>query len=237
MAYLRRNILLHSVGNLQEVEAKNMGAAETKKTLSKCNMCTALCGHGMHGMHFADQEHLAPLRVHLRKAVVKTSACTWVLRDSRCKRPHALGHSPMQPKKKAAGEAEAFDGILVKLELALSKAGGVQLGTVRLQRWELDVAAHMEAARNLMMAVLQSENEHRTVLQHVFGGDCLRISRARAVVESTLQLGLCSRQGRATDCLRACESVEQVLGDLGLGFSLRSSVSLQIPAASAHVDR
>jgi len=125
-------------------------------------------------------------------------------------------------------EAQAFDKILRKLEGTLAKADEVDdevaaRASVKFQGIVLDLFAHMDAARSLMMAVLKSENTKRTVLQHVFGGDCVRISRARAVIESAVAMGLCGRHQMAEDCLRTCESVEQVLGDLGLGFSLRQA--------------
>ena len=114
------------------------------------------------------------------------------------------------------------------MEGTLAKADDVEdevaaRASVKFQGIVLDLFAHMDAARSLMMAVLKSENTKRTVLQHVFGGDCVRISRARAVIESAVAMGLCGRHQMAEDCLRTCESVEQVLGDLGLGFSLRQA--------------
>ncbi|CAK9081155.1 Uncharacterized protein SCF082_LOCUS38658 [Durusdinium trenchii] len=131
----------------------------------------------------------------------------------------------MLEAKEEARSAEAFDAILAKLEIALSKADAADptRNAVRFQGIVLDLFSHIEAARSLMMEVLRSENVNRTILQHVFGGDCVRISRARAVVESAAQMNLRGRHKMAADCLRACECVEQVLSDLGLGFSLRQA--------------
>lgn len=132
-----------------------------------------------------------------------------------------------RPRTSGNDEAQAFDAILRSLEGSLAKADAQQnaaVASVKFQGIVVDLFTQLEAARSLMMQVLQSENVKRTVLQHVFGGDCVRISRARAVVETALQMDYgTGRNQMAEECLRACESVEQVLGDLGLGFSLRKA--------------
>jgi len=116
-----------------------------------------------------------------------------------------------------------IDEILAKMECALvfARVGTVRGGVVRLSKAELELFAHVETARNFMMSVLQSEKADRKLLSQILGGDCVRISRIRAVLESMQVLWPSSGEPRLRSCLNACVSVEQVLGDLGLGFALR----------------
>jgi len=116
-----------------------------------------------------------------------------------------------------------IDEIVAKMECALvfARVETARGGVVRLSKAELELFAHMETARNFMMSVLQSEKADRKLLSQFFGGDCIRISRIRAVLESVQVLWPNSGEPRLRACLNACESVEQVLGDLGLGFALR----------------
>jgi len=116
-----------------------------------------------------------------------------------------------------------IDEILAKMECALvfARVETVRGGVVRLSKAELELFAHVERARNFMMSVLQSEKADRKLLSQIFGGDCVRISRIRAVLESVQVLWPSSGEPRLRSCLNACVSVEQILGDLGLGFALR----------------
>lgn len=121
-----------------------------------------------------------------------------------------------------------IDGIVAKMEDAVSQVDAAQGGLVQLPRAELELLTQVEAARNFMMQVLQSENQDRKNLSLIFGGDCVRISRVRAVLESAeLQTACTERDLRIRSCLSACESVEKVLGDLGLGFALRLAQAME----------
>lgn len=142
------------------------------------------------------------------------------------------------PALTGSDAAAAMDAGVASMEKALAEADVAKSSgsAVLLQRYELELLGHMEAARGLMMSVLQGESKERKVLQEVFGGDCSRISKVRALLESAEKLGIPSRgKDRAENCLRACESVENVLADLGLGWALKLAQIQEREALNARI--
>jgi len=111
---------------------------------------------------------------------------------------------------------ETLDGILKRMESALRCMHAAQGSVVKLPQTELDLLKQFEDARNLILSVLKGESKNREVLRGVFGGDCTRISRIRAVLESAKFSEMNAGDQRPLTCLKACESVEEVLKDLGL---------------------
>lgn len=122
---------------------------------------------------------------------------------------------------------ERMDSILSRMEAALRLVDMAHGSIVRLPKAELELLTQFEGARDLMMSVLQSENKDRVVLQRVFGGDCVRVSRVRAVLDSVEFSDTSNTDQRAITCRSACESVEKVLADLGLGLALRCAQAHQ----------
>ncbi|CAJ1443546.1 unnamed protein product [Effrenium voratum] len=92
---------------------------------------------------------------------------------------------------------------------------------VKLESAEINLLKVLEQARDVMTASLMSVS--RELLQEVFGGSCFRTAKIRAVLDA-LRLSP-DRAGdlRLQGCRNACESVEQVLKDLGLGAALRKA--------------
>jgi len=118
--------------------------------------------------------------------------------------------------------ATAMDRILFGMEAGLLQVDAAQSSKVKLTKAELDFLQHTIAARDFMMATLSSGGTDRRRLREIFGGDCVRISRTRAVLESVrLSEALYTTDDPVDKCINACESVENVLGDLGLGWTLK----------------
>lgn len=116
-----------------------------------------------------------------------------------------------------------MDNILERMEEARIRLTEAKGSIVRRPQTELDLLRYMEDARDLMTAVLRDDSRDRGTLRQIFGGDCTRVSRVRAVLEavSLSEMNACDQ--RAPGCLRACESIEQVLRGLGLDNALRDA--------------
>jgi len=100
---------------------------------------------------------------------------------------------------------------------------------VQLLKAELRFFEYAACARDFMKkAMSMNENERRTrrtgaerrKIEAIFGGDCVRISRIRALVEAAYSLDINSRDTRLSTCLTACESMERKLLRLDLGITV-----------------
>jgi len=75
-----------------------------------------------------------------------------------------------------------------------------------------------------MLSLSSKEQSGRMQLTSVFGDDCARISRTHAVLDAIMSSGFASNfEDRVLQCQKACESVENVLQDIGLAVELRRS--------------
>lgn len=121
---------------------------------------------------------------------------------------------------------DAYDALIARMENLLRQVDASQGSVVKLSKVELDFLAEVEAARNFMEGALHIQ-DNRYLLEHIFGGDCIRISRTRAVLEAAKLSDGNAQDQRLPTCISSCESVEKVLQDLGLGFCLRQSLEQQ----------
>jgi hypothetical protein len=108
------------------------------------------------------------------------------------------------------------------MEAALEQVEANQGKVVKLKKVEQDLLKAFEEARDYMLEMLSKES--RETLQSIFGGDCKRI----AEIANCLDNAAFSDKGNQEDqrvpqCRSACESVEKVLEDLGLGWALRQA--------------
>eukprot|EP00928_Gymnodinium_smaydae_P080512 TRINITY_DN64197_c0_g1_i1.p1 TRINITY_DN64197_c0_g1~~TRINITY_DN64197_c0_g1_i1.p1 ORF type:complete len:703 (-),score=144.38 TRINITY_DN64197_c0_g1_i1:61-2169(-) len=131
--------------------------------------------------------------------------------------------------------AAAMDGHLRGLERSLLHLDASRGKAVKLQRAELDILDGLGAARDLMMVVLQNGGSSRAALKSSFGGDCVRISRVRAVLDSMKLSDSSAADFRVLSCRRACEAVEQVLADLGFAWTLQQARLREAAALAAAV--
>ncbi|CAJ1382919.1 unnamed protein product [Effrenium voratum] len=115
---------------------------------------------------------------------------------------------------------EGVDRMLAQMEVAYRRVETCT-SRVKLESAEINLLKVLEQARDVMTASLMSVS--RELLQEVFGGSCFRTAKIRAVLDA-LRLSP-DRAGdlRLQGCRNACESVEQVLKDLGLGAALRKA--------------
>ena len=58
---------------------------------------------------------------------------------------------------------------------------------------------------------LRRQNGDRASLQHIFGGDCSRVSRIHSVLESANFTDMNAGDQRLSTCIKACESVEEIV--------------------------
>lgn len=112
-----------------------------------------------------------------------------------------------------------MDEVLNRMSAKLAKMDSSRGSTVGLPRAELELLAQIEISRDFMMDILRKQGE-RQLLQDIFGGDCARIARLRVLCESVEFSEMNAGDQRLKTCLSACESMEQVLKDLGLDESL-----------------
>jgi len=140
--------------------------------------------------------------------------------------------APAAPGKVDLSE-QAIDNILDKMQDAVIKIDELQGKMVKLRNAEVELLKQFEAGRNYMMDMLQNPTNGREGLQNIFGGDCKRIARIRMCLETAKFSDMYASDQRHPDCLNACESVEQVLKDLGLGWALRQALEQQKEALKA----
>jgi len=117
---------------------------------------------------------------------------------------------------------EVIDEIVSRMEAGVAKVEECQGSMVKLKRAEMEVLKAFEEARDYMNKMLQSETREKLV--NIFGGDCTRI----AMIGNCLKSVEFSDPGTRNDqrnagCQDACDSVEKVLEDLGLGWALRQA--------------
>lgn len=128
--------------------------------------------------------------------------------------------------------AEAMDGIVEKMEAGLRRVEDCQGSVVKLRNAEVELLQVYEAARNFMMDLLSDNSGEREALQSIFGGDCDRIARIHECLENGKFSEMYVDDPRISGCKGACESVEKVLQDLGLGWALRQALDKEKQAAA-----
>ncbi|CAE8586041.1 unnamed protein product, partial [Polarella glacialis] len=125
----------------------------------------------------------------------------------------------MEERLKAAAH---MDKVIDRMLAANKKAKSSKGSIVSLPKAELDLLSQIELARDFIMEVLKNQND-RTQLQDVFGGDCTRLASIRAICESIEFSDMNKGDQRLSTCLRACASVENIVVDLGFGEDLRKA--------------
>jgi len=125
----------------------------------------------------------------------------------------------MDEKLQIAGK---IDHAIDQMMLAITKVKQAAGSNVKLPKAELDLLAQMETARDVIMDVLKNQYD-RTLLHDVFGGNCARIVRIQVMCKSVEFSAMNQGDQRLPTCLRACESLEKVLVDLGEGEALRTA--------------
>jgi hypothetical protein len=125
----------------------------------------------------------------------------------------------------AAGDnVKKCEDLVAMLESALQKVNAAaNLGHVKVQRTEANLFGLLPEVRDIMLKALQDTSDtDRARLIMLFGGDCTRLVRIRAVLDAmSYSVKAVAEDKRAKEtfstCVRALESVEAVLKDLGQG--------------------
>lgn len=112
-----------------------------------------------------------------------------------------------------------FDNVVVKMNAAVDSLVRAT-GTVQRAKAEIELLQQVEVAKKFMIAILW-ESTDRAALQEIFGGDLARVCRVRAVLEQLQLAKLSTGTQRLSQCLLACQSIQDVLADLGFASALR----------------
>jgi len=131
----------------------------------------------------------------------------------------AVSHDRIPTMQERFRDLARMDKLLEDILAAIAKVESSQ-GIVSLPKAELNLLSHIEVARDFTMKIVANQSE-RCKLREIFGGDCSRIARLRAICENIKLSDMNRSDQRLNTCLRACESVEKVVVDLGDGEFLR----------------
>ncbi|CAE7333473.1 unnamed protein product [Symbiodinium sp. CCMP2456] len=117
--------------------------------------------------------------------------------------------------------SEGIDHILQTMEVAWRQVNTARGSTVKLANPEHNLLVSLECARDFMLGLLTEPDPGRQRLAEIFGGDCSRIARVRAILDgATLSHRNCT-DDRISSCMSAVKSVEAVLKkDCGVGRRL-----------------
>eukprot|EP00439_Symbiodinium_sp_Y106_P026480 s1001_g3.t1 len=117
--------------------------------------------------------------------------------------------------------SEGMDHILQTMEVAWRQVNTARGSTVKLANPEHNLLVSLECARDFMLGLLTEPDPGRQRLGEIFGGDCSRIARVRAILDgATLSHRNCT-DDRISSCMSAVKSVEAVLKkDCGVGRRL-----------------
>ncbi|CAJ1382681.1 unnamed protein product [Effrenium voratum] len=116
-----------------------------------------------------------------------------------------------------------IDGILGKMESTSAKVDLYKSSKVKLPMAELDYLKTLEDARDFMNSMVAATNQNRQELADIFGGDCSRIARIRTVLDAVQLSDMNCNDQRVRTCTEACETIEKVLEDMGLGWCLKKA--------------
>ena len=105
-------------------------------------------------------------------------------------------------------------------------------GTVQRAKAEIELLQQVELARKFMIAILWGSTD-RSSLQEIFGGDLARVCRVRAVLEQLQLEKLATGSQRLSQCLLACQSIQDMLADLGFANALRKMQEEQSKAMAS----
>ncbi|CAE7023885.1 TIC214, partial [Symbiodinium sp. CCMP2456] len=117
---------------------------------------------------------------------------------------------------------EGADNLLAQLDTAYRRVEESQGSRVKLESAEINLLKVLEQARDMLTTALMASAD-RAALKEIFGGSCRRTGRIRAVLDAAQFTSERVVDPRLMGCRNACESVEQVLRDLGLGAALRAA--------------
>lgn len=115
-----------------------------------------------------------------------------------------------------------IDELLQQIKQSHNDIAAHKSSMVKLRAHEIDMLRHMESFRDSVRATLKgsSSEDGRGKLNACFGGDCVRIATFRAIIDATTFSTMNACDKRIPDSSDACEEMEGVLKDMGLGRTL-----------------
>lgn len=111
--------------------------------------------------------------------------------------------------------------LLVQLDTTYRRVEASKSSKVKLPAAELELLTCLEQVRNTLQMILSPAC--REELKRLFGGSCTRTARIHVVLDAVSLSPANAGDQRLVDSRRACESVEEILKDLGLGEALRAA--------------
>eukprot|EP00929_Paragymnodinium_shiwhaense_P101212 TRINITY_DN64115_c0_g1_i1.p1 TRINITY_DN64115_c0_g1~~TRINITY_DN64115_c0_g1_i1.p1 ORF type:complete len:405 (+),score=102.55 TRINITY_DN64115_c0_g1_i1:63-1277(+) len=132
-----------------------------------------------------------------------------------------------QPEIKAAinqtfeSTPEDLDRLLRALDIAFLRVHDAKGYSVRLPSAEIDLLKVLEKVRDLMSDVLKSGSRQK--LQDLFGGECTRITRIRALLDASNFSEMNAGDQRLRMCAETCTTIEKLLTELGLKEALQKA--------------
>jgi len=129
-----------------------------------------------------------------------------------------------------AQEMDAFDKVTLAMEAALERVFAFKDSRVKLPKAELDLLKTFEDARDIMNDMLKKTSSDRSKLADAFGGDCTRVGRVQVCLDNADgELSAMNADDQRLKTARvACDSVEKVLEDMGLGFKLQEAIKEEV---------
>eukprot|EP00403_Amphidinium_massartii_P027490 CAMPEP_0178403728 /NCGR_PEP_ID=MMETSP0689_2-20121128/17519_1 /TAXON_ID=160604 /ORGANISM="Amphidinium massartii, Strain CS-259" /LENGTH=393 /DNA_ID=CAMNT_0020024693 /DNA_START=73 /DNA_END=1254 /DNA_ORIENTATION=- len=128
--------------------------------------------------------------------------------------------------------SQTADELLNKVETSLVKVEAAQGSSVKLTKAENDFLVAVEKLRDFVTKVIQDPSDKdRSNLKAVFGGNCMRIAKGRAMVEASKSklTEKSAKDPRVQGSLGIIETVEHVLRDVGLSEKLAEAQGASIP--------
>jgi hypothetical protein len=132
---------------------------------------------------------------------------------------------------------EGIDAQVSKIETSIGKIKEAP-SAVKLGMLETNLMTYVEKTRDLTLAMIKDPEDmkiDRQGMVHIFGGDCIRISRMRACIEAVVLSDKWAKDrreakgGRVDLALSAIDTVENILREKGLGKRLEEANGQCIP--------
>jgi hypothetical protein len=123
-------------------------------------------------------------------------------------------------------QMQQFDKVTEAMEAALERVFAFKDSRVKLPKAELDLLKTFEDARDIMNDMLKKTSSDRQKLADAFGGDCTRIGRVQVCLDNAdgELSAMNADDQRLKGAREACDAIEKVLDDMGLGFKMQEAV-------------
>jgi len=135
---------------------------------------------------------------------------------------------------KADCTPQYLDEVIDVMDASYAKVKAYQTSIVRLVPAEIELLQAFGDFRDIVLRTLQSGVVGRCKLKHVFGDDnCRRIAHVKVILENLQVSSAHTNDQRLATCAGACDSLTEVLRDLGMEETLAQAMKI----AKAHLSQ